>query len=214
MSDKDTILNMNELNISSFREELIGVAIILITLFHFPGGVFPGKMFLSYAVDVFLFLSGFGIAYSLRSKTGQTYEKNILSFYKRRLIRIFPACCIAGICSLKIGIYANSPDFLDCFGLGTWYIRTVCILYIISPFIYYVLFKMRWKGVIILAFFNVAIFVVLRFCLFEYYEGYGVITSTCFWTLSRAMSFILGMSITILSVSKCVSGNIFLCSPV
>jgi len=111
---------------------------------------------------------------------------------------------------LKIGIYANSPDFLDCIGLGTWYIRTVCILYIISPFIYYVLFKMRWKGVIILAFLNVGIFVILRFCLFEYYEGYGVITSTCFWTLSRAMSFILGMSITILSVSKCVSGNIFL----
>ena len=64
---------------STHRSGLMGVAILLIMLFHFAS-----IDYLFIGVDIFLFLSAFGLCFSLEK------ESSLLSFYKRRFKRIIP----------------------------------------------------------------------------------------------------------------------------
>lgn len=111
-------------------------------------------------VDVFLFLSAYGLSFSL--------EKNdVISFYKRRIQRIIPIWFIVLLMVHLAGIVISSkmpeldfkyPKSLDDLffwysGLGfwfdkccyEWYVPSILALYFVSPFI----FKMNTKGLIV-----------------------------------------------------------------
>src|ERR1700677_3080820 len=66
-------------------DELRGLAILLVILYH-AGGVLVWQNFLhgDVGVDIFVILSGVGIALSSRAETAG-------AFLRRRLLRIFPA---------------------------------------------------------------------------------------------------------------------------
>lgn len=72
--------------ISKNRTYLMGIAMILVVIYHAFSCVYNpiGVLNIGYVgVDIFLFLSGFGLASS--------FEKNKISnFYKNRFTRIYP----------------------------------------------------------------------------------------------------------------------------
>ena len=80
-------------DISRYRGELMGIAILLIMFSHnsmdFPGffhNINSGlRMLGQVGVDIFFFLSGFGCFYSL------TKDNDPISFYKKRVGRLLPA---------------------------------------------------------------------------------------------------------------------------
>ena len=74
-------------NISRYRSELMGAAMLFIILFHVPldrsNEFFGLRRCGNVGVDMFLFLSGIGLWFS--------WVKNpsVWQFYKRRLLRIY-----------------------------------------------------------------------------------------------------------------------------
>lgn len=104
-------------------------AIIGVMLFHAPHNYieYASQHFFTrfgrWGVELFLFVSGFGIYYSLTNNNNQTL------FYIKRIIRIMPAAIIAGWLIYFIG--SGKPDSL--LGLNFWYIRTILIFYFFSP---------------------------------------------------------------------------------
>lgn len=128
--------------ISEFRTHLMGVAMIFIMLFHQYWISFPPfsafHIWGHYGVDIFLFVSGFGLAFSL--------EKNsIRVFYHNRIIRLLPLCIFCGVC--KYTIYYIGRESLQgirsctlwtLMGLDLWFIQTIWVFYLLSPFLFYV----------------------------------------------------------------------------
>lgn len=82
---------MNTYNcIGKHRTELMGFAMIVIMFFHMNFSVPSQFGILSFikqtgygGVDIFLFLSGYGIYHSLKKNS------SLLGYYKRRAVRIF-----------------------------------------------------------------------------------------------------------------------------
>ena len=121
----------------------MGLSILSIMLFH--QGWIAGKwifpfniihLFGNYGVDIFFFVSGFGLVFSL-SKNNST-----LDFYKRRLLRLLPLCIFCGVCKYTFdyyypshikGINTNWTTFL---GLDMWFIRVLITYYLITPLLY------------------------------------------------------------------------------
>lgn len=129
---------------------MMGLAILFIVMFHqhFITGPIT-SFFHSYGhfgVDVFLFLSGFGIYYSLNK---QKDNESVKSFYMRRAFRIIPTCLIAFICfyyfwktAFPVTYRFSGPNFIcGCFGLDVWYIRTIVIYYLLSPILFRLITK-------------------------------------------------------------------------
>lgn len=145
-------INQNELNafITKNRQALMGISIIAILLYHAYVWITPQDVNLlkiftyGYAgVDIFMFLSGWGLCYS--------YSKNrITTFYYRRFLRIFPLTILSGlIVSLFVYRYEESITCWDVictvstlyyYGLGgtywNWFIPGIIILYISFPILF------------------------------------------------------------------------------
>lgn len=146
--------------LSKYRTQLMGFAMLWIIFFHsalhFSNDflrIFRGIGYMG--VDIFLFLSGIGITYSLQQNS------NILSFYKKRLLRILPSyitiMLIMGIISYFTG-KANIEEIIINFTMlgfwlqksahpviaTPWYIPVILFLYLISPAFFY--FFNRNKG--------------------------------------------------------------------
>ena len=127
-------------NVSKARSMLMGLAMIAILLFHQE--FIKGNPILDFfnhfghwGVQIFLFVSGFGIYYAL------TKSCECIPFYWRRIIRIMPAVIVGGILSCILAQESSLfQNLLMLSGLSLWYIRTILILYLISPCLY-VLFK-------------------------------------------------------------------------
>lgn len=93
----------------------MGFAILWVMYFHIP---IPAKFIVTdvgwfihrigfYGVDIFLFLSGLGVYFSLMKRP------NVLRFYKARLVRILPAYVIVvcvSYCLLRLD-KASALDF-------------------------------------------------------------------------------------------------------
>ena len=141
-------------DISKYRDELFGLSIISIIVFHYCESVIvDGRIgFLrtaaivynlligSVGVDIFLFLSGLGIYYSIR-------RNSIGLYYKKRIKRvvipytIVGACfwCVKDVVLQRTSIWGTLYDFslLSFWGKGVrtfWFISLICLLYWISPF--------------------------------------------------------------------------------
>ena len=90
-------------NISKYRGELMGLAILFVMLFHVSvprtDAFFGIRRMGNIGVDMFFFLSGIGLWYSW------TRNADAMNFFKKRLLRIYPAWLI--LASLYY-----IPDFL------------------------------------------------------------------------------------------------------
>ncbi len=141
--------------ISDYRGVLMGISIICIIVFHYVEDYtnhydsYTGwiKFFYNYisssSVDTFLFLSGFGLYYSMKKKP------NISQFYKRRFTKILIPYFLVAIPTLFVndlihdssGIltYIADLSFYSFFTNGFsrfWYILLILVCYLIFPFVF------------------------------------------------------------------------------
>lgn len=142
-------------SLSTYRSHLMGLAMLYIILFHitflkvrFGIGLidfFAGSG--NSGVDIFIFLSGLGMIYSL-SKNFKLKE-----FYKKRLLRIYPGyiplvglyslvCMKAGLCSIRL-LLANCAGISFWFSSSpcafNWYVPAILLFYLLTPGIFLLL---------------------------------------------------------------------------
>lgn len=153
------------------RMYLMGVAIIMVVVYHLFCWVYnPVSFFnLGYVgVDLFLFLSGFGLSYS--------FEKNsILCFYKHRIMRIYPMYFIAVLLTFFLKRWSFTDLFLNLAAIGfytstsenrfDWYVISLFSLYLTFPFFYYYS-KLKYNGIVV--FFSVVL-ILLYFINFQWW---------------------------------------------
>ena len=132
-------------NISRFRGELMGVAMIFIILFHVAlprGDAFFGlRRMGNVGVDMFLFLSGIGLWFSW------TKTPSVRHFFLRRYLRIYPTWLLIACLYYVPRFHGGSPaDWVNIFGeitvnwgfwlhdeLTFWYIPATMMLYLFAP---------------------------------------------------------------------------------
>lgn len=132
--------------ITEIRTYLMGVAILCVMFFH-TSGFFVVPEFLTFfqtygylGVDIFFFLSAYGLYYSLTKQTP------LKQWYKRRFIRIVPAfVCVILFHECVVWIFGDSP-YEGSFGLFAknflhyfvvfWYIPALLSFYLFFPFLY------------------------------------------------------------------------------
>ena len=129
--------------ISLHRSPLMGLAILMVVLYHTHLKI-PFISHIGYygywGVDIFLIASGFGIFYSLER------HNSLKDFYIKRLIRIVPAywIVVSAYSFWKICIHAATWHYwiLNMFGLSywlnlrdrfDWFIPTICLYYVLAP---------------------------------------------------------------------------------
>lgn len=143
-------------DISRFRAELMGVAMIIVVLFHVSlprsDAFFGLRRMGNLGVDIFLFLSGMGLWFSWMKTTVSDAPlwKKWKDFYWRRLVRIYPAWLVvaslyyiprfigheqhttAAWIDLFLDIAVNW-NFWTRDELTFWYIPATMMLYVFAP---------------------------------------------------------------------------------
>ena len=156
-------------DLSRYRGELMGIAMLVVMLFHVGGNRHDTLWFCmsrcgNVGVDMFLFLSGIGLWYAWIKGQPSTLHH----FYARRLLRIYPAwlllsslyyvpLCIEGkftvwqtIGNVLIG-WRLWSGFVDEF----WFIPMILAFYIVAPFYMMLIRKQsvwRWLPVVAMVF--------------------------------------------------------------
>lgn len=147
-------------NISRYRSELMGMAMLFIILFHVSlprsDWFFGLRRLGNIGVDMFLFLSGVGLWFSWvrRSSSGQPFWGSYRGFMLKRLWRIYPAWLIMAslyyipdyLCPGLVGHGGHSTSVVDLIGdiainwdfwlhdeLTFWYIPATMMLYLFAP---------------------------------------------------------------------------------
>ena len=146
MKSIDSITTFNLL--SKYRSELMGLSALLIFFYHFyvwqvvPIYTKYILRFTSEGVDVFLFLSGIGLCYSM-DKNDSTK-----SFYSKRFTRIYPSLVMVTAITLLIGHKTILSMILLFTGItywfapfinvdeGFWYVALIIPLYVVFPYLY------------------------------------------------------------------------------
>ena len=141
-------------NISRYRGELMGIAMILIILFHIPlarADAFFGLHRLgNVGVDMFFFLSGMGLWFAWTKRESTPGVSTFANFYRRRFARIMPAWLImASLFYVPdfLGPRKYSPSLINLIGditinldfwrydeLTFWYIPALMAMYVVAPF--------------------------------------------------------------------------------
>lgn len=152
--------NLSDLSI--YRTQMMGIATIMIIICHSCASkvIMPDSLcylfcFGNIGVDIFLFLSGIGLYYSL-SKNNLNSKEDYMSFYKRRIYRIYipylmvfiPSCLIF----MLLGEYSVCDSFFCLstleywlFHRGAWFVSLIVLLYLVAPFLYRALIgKHKW----------------------------------------------------------------------
>lgn len=135
-------------NISTHRQELMGIAVLFVVLFHgivSSGSAWFGlKRMGNIGVDIFLFLSGIGMWFAL------TKNNSIKHFYWQRFKRVYPTWfllasvyyiynyCTCGSLSQNIatliGNIVININFWQYGHLTFWYVPAIMMLYVFAPF--------------------------------------------------------------------------------
>lgn len=186
--------------LSKYRTEIMGMAALMIVLYHvFNWELMPeySKYVFRFAhigVDIFLFLSAIGLCYSL-DKMSSGSGISLKQFYKKRLIRIFPAyfICVTLFAIINhtlfisyvlevIGISYWLRPFCSIATVGYWYIMFIFVMYFLFPFLY-MFIKGNQKQAIIIS------FIILEFILIALHY---IWTDLYDFSSSRVLSFFLG----------------------
>ena len=134
-------------NISRFRAEQMGAAMLFVILFHVAldrGDPFYGlRRCGNVGVDIFLFLSGVGLWFSW------VKTPDVLRFYRRRLLRIVPIWIVVATAFYLpdyLGARRFSRSLVDLIGditinwdfwlhdeLTFWYVPAIMALYLVAP---------------------------------------------------------------------------------
>lgn len=156
----------------------------------------------NYGVDIFFFLSGIGLTYSLnklKSDTDGMSKKSVVLYWElHRLKRIFvPYLLITAVCttiSLLIGDTPLNVYILNYFtisfwiyGKGAWFVSTLVVLYILFPLLFE-LFHTRKSGIYI------AICVSLIIMILCQYEDKVGVERNVLMGMVRTPSFLLGIA--------------------
>lgn len=182
-------------DISTYRSELMGWSIMWIMMLHFTFTQIKPLGFLAQygfaGVDIFMLVSGFGLYFSL--------EKNshIISFYKKRFLRIFPTYYILGIFASILLYHDTILTYLfryTTIGFWTggvysaWYIPSIVFLYLCTPFI-----KKLYDHKLL-----IIIILICVLCLITSYilvaNDYIPKSEPHFFLLCRIPSFLFGMT--------------------
>lgn len=179
---------------SKYRTLLLGCAILGITFCHLDIAQIHNGLEVSILanilhvftafVDVFMFLSGLGLYYSMRKNPGRSY----LDYLKRRVIRIIPLYLImSGITYIvwdivlqheTLGQVLKDMFFVSWVTSGStkyWFVPAVLIFYAVFPAIYQFLHKDN-RGLprlIMLLIVFIAVTGVLQHC-FEWYDTFQI----------------------------------------
>lgn len=185
----------------------MGLSMICIMLYHqnwVSGDPLSDWMhILGYlGVEVFLLISGFGIASSLSKNTTSKY------FYNR-LIRLMPACVIYGIIKIACSLIPSMPQLsniiLELFSIMHWYIYAIVIYYLIAPILYKAVFKFGWHAFIAIIMIS---YVIVFFWQADpeapYLLKYGR------WIVKRLPVFVLGITITLKPLNWKIQYTVFL----
>ena len=144
--------------LSQYRGVLMGMAIIMIVLFHVAlprsSAFFGLKRMGNVGVDIFFFLSGIGLWFAW------TKRPEVLHFYRRRLLRILPAWLLFSTAFYLpdyFGPRRFSSSLADLIGditvnwdfwlhdeLTFWYIPATLMLYLWAPAYMRLLVRNRW----------------------------------------------------------------------
>ena len=182
-------------DISTYRSELMGWAIVWIMMLHFTFTQIKTLGFIAQygfaGVEIFMFVSGFGLFFSL--------DKNpqLLSFYKKRVLRIFPAYYLIGIVASIILFHDNIIEYMfryTTIGFWTggifweWYVPSIIALYISAPLIKKMIDKRLFTFIVILS--------IIIWALSLYLVTNEIISSKepHFFLLYRIPTFIFGMT--------------------
>ena len=127
-------------DISTYRSELMGWAIIWIMMLHFTFTQIKPLGFIAQygfaGVEIFMMVSGLGLYFSLDRNCSIWY------FYRKRVLRIFPTYYILGIFASFLLFHDNILNYLyrySTIGFWTgglyweWYVPSIVVLYIIAP---------------------------------------------------------------------------------
>ncbi len=126
----------------------MGLAMLAIMLYHQPyvqaDLLLPVSVCGLYGVDVFFFLSGMGIACSLR-------KNDIRTFYGNRFWRLVPTWFLAYILTYAVILCYERPLPLwhvAWWGIHWWFLRTLVIYYVVSPWCMKCLSRLGGWGVL------------------------------------------------------------------
>ena len=142
-------MNINLSVYSKYRTQIMGFAAIMIILCHIRGVDYSNIPFLekllwfgNYGVELFLFVSGIGMYYSLTKE-----DRSLVQWYKRRYVRIAIPFLLIAVSIYPLRIIANIPASLSDFLLyittlefwlhhrGAWYVAMLFPLYFLTPYI-------------------------------------------------------------------------------
>lgn len=170
------IYNKNNLSIlSKYRNELFGIAVIGILMVHAKSEFFPfGNIniintLLGYGgigVDMFLFLSGIGLYFSLRN------DNNLKRFYYKRIARVvIPYLIIGGLFYFWLYFIVDFRPMEFFYELslvsfwiehkGAWYVAMIIPVYILFPFLYHVMENTKSRKILTVLLVSVSISVAL-----------------------------------------------------
>lgn len=181
--------------IKTYRTEIMGIATIMILLGH---SVFYGEGYVHYGilndfitlgysgVDIFLFLSGFGLAFSMNRNNKKT-------FWKHRINRLLPSFVCVWVLFLLVHFKGFSRDTLYAPLLmlylgGYWYIGFLSIAYLIFPWLYS--FSLKKNGYLV---FTISIMISLSFLMPFVIKGTAVSCNPLVCIVTRVPIFTLGM---------------------
>lgn len=112
----------------TYRADVDGlraVAILIVVAFHAFPDIFPGGFI---GVDVFFVISGYLITSILQHEM-QTSQWSLVSFYARRILRIFPALILVLFACLVVGWHTLlAPEYMQLgkhLGLGTLFLSNI-----------------------------------------------------------------------------------------
>ena len=175
----------------------MGISIIIVMLFHWGSfGCFSPLVrgYGYFAVELFLFMSGFGIYHSLAKVS------NLRQYYLRRFWRIIPTCIVSGIIFVWVwheaipNLYSfdNMYPWLSFLGLDVWYIRTILIYYLVAPFIYRLMHRLHYPllGITLC---SVIGYLLLLFVSMKHYHFNFLEQTTILWSIKRFPAFLAGM---------------------
>ena len=183
---------------SQYRTQIMGIAAIMILICHIVGcGVLlPDllkKIFTigNYGVDVFMFVSGLGMYYSINNKS------SIYQWYQKRYTRIFVPYFIISIpyCILMFSldkfslqdILLNLTTFdFWMHHTGAWFISTVIFLYLITPFLKRKQYSLK-TGIIVAATISAVIILISNIITTDNH-----IISNIRFALNRSLLFFFG----------------------
>lgn len=201
-------------DISTYRGELFGLSIISVIILHYLGSFTsnaPNRVIQiiakaysgaigSVGVDIFSFLSGYGIYYSLKKK------KDLKAFYQKRFQRVLFPYLVLGVVFWTIkdfiflkekpGQFLFDLSLLSFWVRGTqtfWYVAYICLMYAFSPILIHLT---KSKGRIIFGVAAMCVLDIACWVLFpEYFNRIEI-------ALQRIPSFLMGLYCGRLSKSE------------